>query len=265
VSAATMVENRRLARTCLSPALGDKLITQILPREVGDLVTRWKVDCAQNTARSRFFVLRGIFADAQRERYLARNPCSLISPPARVVPTPFGWTPASLRAELDVLATRPAGDAAIVIIGGGLRAAELYDAKPDDYLKVNRTFYVRYPGRYVTAPRTIVLPAFAGAAVERLVDLAKRKSSAFLLSMHKGQRCGPRFFTRHLHESFRGAALPTLHLSHLRQAFGFLAERAGVKDSVVRYYLKMRPGGPAPAFEELRQSAAGIEGAYDAL
>lgn len=143
---------------------------------------------------------------------------------------------------------------------------ELYNAAVDDYDPSQRLLHVSYPGRYVVLPRTISLPRFAADALDRMVRLAKRKDSKFLWSMADGRQCSRTHFNQVRRDGFAAAgAPPTIRCSDMRRAFAFLATKADLTDSIIAYYMKMRPGSAVPSMQDLALAMSQLDRQFHAF
>lgn len=259
-------ERRKFVERRILPSLGSRMLHELQPDDVAALVSAWQDEgAAPNTIRHRFFALNGMLSDARRQRLMWRNPCSGVPVPSREEST-FEWTPKSLRSQIDVLASSGCEEVGLLIMGSALRPVELYNAAVDDYDPSQRLLHVSYPGRYVVIPRTISLPRFAADAIDRMLLAARQKRSKFLWSMADGRQCSRTHFNQVLRDGFAAAGTPpTIRCSDMRRAFAFLATKADLTDSIVAYYMKMRPRSATPSMQDLALAMSRLDQQFHAL
>jgi integrase len=252
--------------TWVLPALGSLLLTEISGDHLQQLLRLWhESGVGPNTIRNRYFTLKGMFGDARRERYLSRNPCADIPIPPALARPSFTWTKELVRKQLRALRGTSVEDIALLILGSAIRPTELYAARIEDFNPHESSLYIRYPGRYVTARRTIVLPAFAVGAFLRLSSTALQKGSSLAWSMRDARPCNQNYMSQQFKTCLRGKGVPTMRNTEWRTAFGFLATEGAVSQAIIDHYVKMRPRGPRPLLNHLHDAAARLDAVYRGL
>lgn len=260
-------EARDSARAFLSrwvhPVLGPLLLTEISADHIHDVIRRWgDAGVGPNTIRSRYFTLKSVLSDARRARYLSRNPCSDVPVPPELKRSFFSWTQDLLSQQLAALSGSRIEDIALLILGSAMRPTELYAARLEDFNSATRALFVRYSAQYITARRTIILPNFACAALQRLSLKAAQKGTTLLLSMRHGKPCNLNYMSQQFTTSLRGRSAPTIRYRDWRGAFTYLANEGGVCSQTIDYYVKMRPRSAAPSLEQMHAAAEVLDRVY---
>jgi integrase len=263
----TIRSRRNFIRDRLLPVIGDKLLTEVLPNDITFVLRESALRGSRvSTQRQQFNLMNAIFRDARQARFITENPCARVRPARLEEPVRLTWSMQTLSLQIDALRKSKMKDVAMLAMGSALRPVELYNGRVEDYESSGPWLNVTYRSRYVIVPRRIALPRFAGDALEALIASGRQKHSPFIVSNENRRPYDAESFGRMCCESLESSGnAPARTYGDLRRAFNFLAAIAGVEQSVIAHYLKMRTHVPPPSDDRLLGAVAKIDDVFKQL
>ena len=237
----TLRNYRSYIENHIRPALGDKQLARITPKDVQRFYEKLSDCLASGTVRRIHTTLHGVLRAAQQAHLIASNPTEQIIAPK----FSYGAKQILTNEQLDVFMKVIAEDKIwydffYIELTTGLRRGEICGLKWEDFdevsgtLKICRTLYRETGGGLTTGDtktsagtRKIVLPASTAAL------LSKRKASAltewiFPNPLKPEQPADPGSAYRQLKVLLKQAGLPNIRFHDLRHTFATHALASGV-------------------------------------
>ena len=227
----TTRNNLAQARLHILPALGDRLLSSIVPSDVQRMADRMTAQgyAAQTTANV-VHILSVVLETAAADSIITRNPCRHVRLPKRDVASLPSMSTEQMLAFIDATRGEPLWPAWALAFATGMRAGELCGLRWSDWDREHRTItvdgqwyrvregrrirYIRQPGKTRNARRVLHLPELGTEALEK--QLGQATSAVVMFATPEGHPYNPTWLSHRWAATLKAHKLPHVRLHSVR-------------------------------------------------